>query len=148
MNVVRTLLVCVCLAGGSYILQRDAEILVLNPLEGMIERVKGISKKPMALISMEKDKEKENDILEMEQELKGKKKKKKNKLKDSAMTASENDALLLEYSLFQIGKLLGICFGIEGAKVIGLNISHSDTGGDFNNDLHGDGVNNAVFGFC
>lgn len=53
MNVARTLLVCVCLAGGSYVLQRDAEILVLNPLEGMIDWVKGISKKPMALITME-----------------------------------------------------------------------------------------------
>lgn len=64
------------------------------------------------------------------------------------MKASENDALLLEYSLFQIGKLLGICFGMEGAKVIGLNISYSDTGGDFTNELHGDGINNAVYGFC
>jgi len=66
MNVVRTLLVCVCLAGGSYVLQRDAEILVLNPLEGMIDWVKGISKKPMALITMEQDKIKENEILEKE----------------------------------------------------------------------------------
>lgn len=32
--------------------------------------------------------------------------------------------------------------------MIGLNISYSDTGGDFTNELHGDGINNAVYGFC
>lgn len=64
MNIARTLLVCVCLGGGSYIFQRDAEILVLNPLEAMIDSVWNISKKPMALITMEEDKWKEAEMLE------------------------------------------------------------------------------------
>lgn len=56
--------------------------------------------------------------------------------------------MLLRYSLLQIGKLLGICFGFHGSEVVGLNISHSETGGDFTNELHGDGINNGIFGFC
>lgn len=29
-----------------------------------------------------------------------------------------------------------------------MNISHSDTGGDFTSDLHGDGIDQGIFGFC
>ena len=38
---------------GSYQFNKDAEKLVLVPLERMIERVKIVSKRPMALISVE-----------------------------------------------------------------------------------------------
>ena len=37
---------------------------------------------------------------------------------------------------------------MNGAQVIGLNIANSETGGDFNKDLKGDGIENGIFGFC
>jgi len=40
MNIARTLLVCVCLGGGSIVFQKDAETIVLTPLETMIDSVK------------------------------------------------------------------------------------------------------------
>jgi len=41
-----------------------------------------------------------------------------------------------------------LCYGEAGAKIIGLNISTADTGGDFNPGLHGQYVKNAIYGFC
>lgn len=37
---------------------------------------------------------------------------------------------------------------MHGASVIGLNIANSDTGGDFTKDLHGDGIENGIYGFA
>jgi hypothetical protein len=59
-----------------------------------------------------------------------------------------NETYYLEQSLFTIGKLLGLCYGEAGAKIIGLNISTAETGGDFNPNLHGQYVNGAIYGFC
>ena len=111
----------------------------------MIESVWSISKKPMALITMEEDKKRDAEMIEQQ---KKKNKKKKGNEVSARKKAAENEAILLEYSLLQIGKLLGICFGPHGANVIGLNISHSDTGGDFTKNLSGDGIEQAVYGFC
>lgn len=78
----------------------------------MIESVWNISKKPMALITMEEDKRKEDEMISNQ-----KNKNKTGKKKDVSAwkKAGENEALLLEYSLLQIGKLLGVCFGVHGA---------------------------------
>jgi len=51
LNISRTLMVCVLLGLGSYWFNRDASKLVLEPLERMIERIRIVSRKPMALIS-------------------------------------------------------------------------------------------------
>lgn len=46
-------MVCVLLGLGSWWFNRDASKLVLAPLERMIEKIRIVSKKPMALISSE-----------------------------------------------------------------------------------------------
>ena len=59
----------------------------------------------------------------------------------------ENETYFLEESLFRIGRLLGLCFGQAGAKIIGLNISTADSGVDFNPKLHGEFVE-GIYGYC
>lgn len=47
-NIGRTLFVCVLLSVGALYFSRDAEVLVLNPIERMIEKVKLIARDPLA----------------------------------------------------------------------------------------------------
>lgn len=46
-------MVCVMLGAASYYFNKDAQKLVLAPVERMLERVKIIAKNPMALCSDE-----------------------------------------------------------------------------------------------
>jgi len=68
--------------------------------------------------------------------------KKKRKVKDG------NEAVLLEQSLTKIGKLLGLCFGEAGAKIIGANIKIDRESSDDFNPLIPGAKDMAIFGFC
>lgn len=52
-NIARTIFICILLSIGALFFSRDAEILVLNPIERMIEKVKIIARNPMAASSGE-----------------------------------------------------------------------------------------------
>ena len=52
-NIGRTIMVCVLLTVSSVLINRDANILVLEPIERMIERIRIVAKNPMALCSEE-----------------------------------------------------------------------------------------------
>ena len=113
---------------------RDARTLVLDPIERMMEKVNFIAKNPMALCG------------DMESETQGvlamstKKKKKK--------ADGDNEAQLLETSLIQIGKLLGLCFGVAGAQIIGTNMQQKrGSNSDFNPLVNGQKTM-SIFGFC
>ena len=47
-NVIRTSFICVVLSLASIYFTKDAQVLVLDPLERMIEKVKLIAKNPLA----------------------------------------------------------------------------------------------------
>lgn len=70
-----------------------------------------------------------------------KKAKKRKKEKNS------NEAAVLEDSMIKIGRLLGLCFGEAGAKIIGANITLDNRGDDFNPLIPG-AKTYAIFGFC
>ena len=116
-NIARTLFVCVLLGASSYYFNKDARELVLAPVDRMMERVNMIAKNPMALCN-------EDELMNAGVLTNMSKKKKK---------VENNEAQFLEDSLFKIGRLLGLCFGEAGAKIIGANISNiKGAGGDFN----------------
>lgn len=73
------------------------------------------------------------------------KKNKKNKKKEKEKNS--NEAAVLEDSMIKIGRLLGLCFGEAGAKIIGANITLESKGDDFNPLIPG-AKTLAVFGFC
>lgn len=136
-NIGRTIMVCILLTVSSYIINRDATRLVLDPIERMIERVRIVAKNPMALCS-EDEIENEGMLAMM---------KSKTKIKKETEDDSKNETKFLEKSLFTIGRLLGLCFGEAGAKIIGNNIASSEIGSDFNPVIPGvKGM--AIFGFC
>ena len=98
-NIARTIMVCFLLTISSYIINRDATRLVLDPIERMIERIRIVAKNPMALCSEE---EIENEgALAMIQSQQKKKKKKE-------VDIHKNETAFLEASLFTIGRLLGL----------------------------------------
>ena len=43
----RTCFICVVLAGGALMFQRDTDNLVINPISNMLEKVKKIAKNPL-----------------------------------------------------------------------------------------------------
>lgn len=47
-NIARTIMICILLTIGALFFTRDAEKLVLNPIERMIEKVKVIARDPLA----------------------------------------------------------------------------------------------------
>lgn len=53
LSIMRTLFVCLVLSIGSYYFTNDANVLVLNPIERMLEIVKLIAKNPLAAASDE-----------------------------------------------------------------------------------------------
>ena len=134
-------MVCILLTASSYIINKDATVLVLDPIERMIERIRIVAKNPMALCSEEEiEKAGALAMVQAQQDRKNKKKKKKE-------DANENETAFIEKSLFTIGRLLGLCFGEAGARIIGNNIASSEIGSDFNPLIPGS-KELAIFGFC
>ena len=140
-NIGRTIMVCFLLTISSYIINRDATRLVLDPIERMIERIRIVAKNPMALCS-EEEIEAEGALAMMQSKQKNKKKTDKKHEEEI-----KNESAFLEASLFTIGRLLGLCFGEAGARIIGNNIASSEIGSDFNPLIPGS-KELAIFGFC
>ena len=138
-NIGRTIMVCLLLTISSYIINKDAETLVLEPIERMIERIRIVAKNPMALCSEEE--------IESSGALALLKSRDKKKNKKEEKSDHENETVFLETSLFTIGRLLGLCFGEAGARIIGNNIASSEIGSDFNPLIPGS-KELAIFGFC
>jgi hypothetical protein len=140
-NIGRTIMVCLLLTISSYIINKDAEILVLEPIERMIERIRIVAKNPMALCS-EDEIESAGALAMIQSQKKNDKSKKKKKNDDH-----KNETVFLENSLFTIGRLMGLCYGEAGARIIGNNIASSEIGSDFNPLIPGS-KELAIFGFC
>lgn len=104
----------------------------------MMEKIKIIAKDPMAICADDDDIEAGGMLAMMD------KKKKKNKKKEKK---SENEAQFLEDSFNMIGKLLSLCFGEAGAKIIGGNLDTESGDGDFDPLIPGERIM-GIYGFC
>ena len=122
LSIARTIFVCVVLSIASYYFTNDANTLVLNPIERMLEKVRLIAKNPLAAASDEVQKAGVLSVLAKEEESKGKKKN-----KSSGVEEGELETEVLEKAIVKIGHLLALGFGEAGAKIITANISK---GGD------------------
>jgi hypothetical protein len=99
----RTLFICILLTIGSIYFTKDANVLVLQPIERMIEKVKLIAKNPMLAASEDVE---EAGFLGMMD-----KKEKENKKKDDQQYETD----LLEKAIIKIGHLLALGFGEAGS---------------------------------
>ena len=134
MNMIRTVFICCVLAFSSLLLSKDANELVIGPIENMTERIKRIARNPL-----EAAQEDENDSLTIR--LAADKKNKHKKKKDEGIMETE----ILENTIVKIGALLAIGFGEAGSEIIASNIKRS--GGDIDPMIPGKKTH-CIFGFC
>jgi hypothetical protein len=110
----RTIFVCLVLSIASYFFTNDANTLVLNPIERMLEIVKLIAKNPLAAASDEVQKAGMLTLLE--------KQKDDGKKDEKSGEDAQYETAILEKAIIKIGHLLALGFGDAGAKIIAQNI--------------------------
>ncbi len=95
---------------------KDANDLVLQPIEIMLSKVKRIAKNPLEAAQME-----ENEALLMEELSKTNDYVKKMKKKED----STFETTILEKTIVKIGALLAVGFGEAGSDIIAQNMAKS-----------------------
>lgn len=121
LSIMRTLFVCVVLTIASVVLTNDANTLVLNPIERMLEVVKVIANNPLAAASDEVQKSGMLSVLDkMNQD-------EDTKDKRNIDQEVQYETSILENAILKIGHLLAVGFGEAGAKILSANIkNHGD----------------------
>ena len=120
-NILRTLFVMMVLTIFGFLFWRDAETIVLRPIERMVAGVRALAENPMATVHF-------------------------NRPQDSRFP--DDETLLLERTIGRVTKLLQIGFGEAGARIIAKNMSKNQ-GNSREIDLGIEGHKiNAIFGFC
>jgi hypothetical protein len=130
LSLLRTVFICFVLAGGALFFSRDTQMLVIGPIEQMVDKVKKIAKNPL-----EAAQEEEQEALSYENKNAKKKKKKKN---------APYETVILEQTIVKIGALLALGFGEAGARIINANMGST---GDIDPMVPGTKVV-GIFGFC
>lgn len=135
-NIIKTLFICMMLTGGTICFSQDTSELVLDPLESIIEKIKKISKNPIA--AMEENEK--NDYMKKMYEGKnvtccGKKQDK-----------SSLETTVLEKTITKIGALMALGFGEAGSKIIVSNMSNKNST-EIDPMIKGKKVM-AIYGFC
>lgn len=129
LSLCRTLFICLAFTIGVYYLTRDANDMVIVPIEKMMHKVKRISANP--LLPME---EGMKDVYDLDtvQRCCG------------AGSVREKETAVLENSLLKISALLGLSFGEAGSAIISANFEKT---GKVNLMLEGTKIK-AIFGMC
>ena len=135
MNIIRTVFICFVLAFSSLLFTKDANELVIGPIENMTERIKRIARNPL-----EAAQEDETDALSVQLAME-KEKEKKKKRKNEGIMETE----ILENTIIKIGALLAVGFGEAGSEIIASNIKRG--GGDIDPMIPGKKTH-CIFGFC
>ncbi|CEG45320.1 voltage-gated ion channel superfamily [Plasmopara halstedii] len=120
-NILKTCFIIVVLVAASTSFIRTARILVLDPIERMMDVVKKLAANPLASVQTSR-----NDALI-----------RKNANEQGFETA------LLELTLSKVGRLMQVGFGAAGADIIGKNMGS----GDLDPMLPGKKIT-AIYGFC
>ncbi|KAH7467119.1 hypothetical protein KRP22_012934 [Phytophthora ramorum] len=120
-NILKTCFIIIVLVAASTSFIRTARILVLDPIERMMDVVKKLADNPLASVQTAGD---DAQIL-------------KNAKEEGFETA------LLELTLSKVGRLMQVGFGAAGADIIGKNMGS----GDLDPMLPGKKIT-AIYGFC
>eukprot|EP00357_Protocruzia_adherens_P001022 CAMPEP_0114995004 /NCGR_PEP_ID=MMETSP0216-20121206/13473_1 /TAXON_ID=223996 /ORGANISM="Protocruzia adherens, Strain Boccale" /LENGTH=951 /DNA_ID=CAMNT_0002358967 /DNA_START=34 /DNA_END=2889 /DNA_ORIENTATION=- len=137
LSMIRTVFVCIVLASAALFFSKDAQDLVLTPIETMIKKVNDIARNP--LLAAQEEENQQVALAESELADEGDKKVKGKKVKEQPM-----ETQILEQTIIKIGALLALGFGEAGSEIIAQNMAH---GGDVNPMIPGKKVV-AIFGFC
>lgn len=169
LNVCQTIFICILLAAGAMTFSKDANKLVLQPIERMIMKLEKIRNNPLAAISIgdEEHRKEQEQVRARQSTFTAKarlqltsrsaqfkrvitrllpaqpppdRKKQKKKMSEPMET------VVLEKTIIKIGSLLALGFGEAGAEIIGSNMKGSDSSA-LNAMIPGKKVD-AIFGFC
>ena len=135
LNICRTIYICFALMIGLIYFSKDAENLVIKPIEQMLERVKIIARNPIA--ASEAKAADEDDVETMEKICCG-------LIVRPKAKAKEYETQILENTIVKIGVLLALGFGEAGSMIIGSNV---EKGGDVDPMANGNKVV-GIYGFC
>lgn len=114
LGLVRTTFVIVVLVLGAILFSKDANDLIVTPIENMLAKVRRISDNPLAAARIEEDlaiAEEQLQKNQLDEKLK------KNKLQEQGF-----ETVILEKLIVKTGALLAIGFGEAGAEIIGENM--------------------------
>lgn len=135
-NICRTTFICIILSVAAITFTKDAQTMVLDPLERMIEKVKLISENPLAAASDEINQAGIMSFINKSEE--------KVKSDKDMKEESQYETAVLEKAIVKIGHLLALGFGEAGAGIIGQNMKR---GGELDPMMPGMKTY-AIFGFC
>jgi hypothetical protein len=133
LNIGRTVFVCLVLTASAVFFSKDANDLVLDPIENMLKKVRRIAKNPLKAARIEE----EESLFWEDLQKKGKVKK--------GVKGNENyETTILEKTIVKIGALLALGFGEAGSEIIAKNMQKD---GEIDPMVPGKKVV-AIFGFC
>lgn len=135
LNITRTVFVCLVLGFSSISLSKDAQELVIEPIENMIEKVKKIAENPLRAAQEEEKRKFSSQIIMNNSEAEGKKHKE----------ISSLETKILEETITKIGALLALGFGEAGSEIIATNMQR--VGGEVDPMIPGKKTY-CIFGFC
>ena len=133
LNMARTIFICVVLTVSGLLFSKDANDLVIGPIENMTNKIKKMIENPL---DAAQDAELDEMIIE-----------EVNKQNEKAVKKKEDmmETELLEKTIVKIGTLLVLGFGEAGAEIIASNMKHG--GGDIDPIVDGKRTH-CIFGFC
>ena len=137
LNIFKTLFICLVLTLGALYFTKDAEVLVINPIEKMIEKVKKIAKNPLAASEI-------RTIQDSLLEALPKKTCFCFTTKPVEPGKTDYETKVIEDTIIKIGVLLALGFGEAGSAIIGSNIEKNS---ELDSMMTGSKIV-AIFGFC
>ena len=140
-NICRTTFIVIVLGLASIYFTKDAQELVLDPLERMIEKIKAIAKNPLVAATEEVHEAGVMSFMSNTQKNQDDGSSSKDKEKKEQ---NQYETAMLERAIVKIGHLLALGFGEAGGGIIGQNMT--DTG-ELNPMMPGVKTY-AIFGFC
>lgn len=129
LSLFRTFFICLTFAIGVYYLTKDANDMVIVPIEKMMHKIKRISENPLSPMD-----ERLNDVYDLDTVQRC----------CNITTVREKETAVLENSILKICALLGLSFGEAGSAIISSNFEKT---GKVNLMLEGTKVR-GIFGLC
>jgi len=125
--------VLVLLLAGSLMFSRDANRLIVNPVEQMMRRVKTIRDNPLIAMQMADDEFKLEELRKYREKRQGCFSRVLSAVSScrffAASTEGPMETVILEKTIIKLGSLLALGFGEAGANIISHNMKGSDSAG-------------------
>lgn len=142
LNSFQTIFIVIVLCLGAMFFSKDANILVLNPIERMIAKMEKIRDNPLYAMRLGDEEYKREEL-----ERKNRKEAPKRWWKPRPKVNKEPmETVVLEKTIIKLGGLLALGFGEAGAEIIGQNMKGSTSAG-VDAMIPGQKVE-SIFGFC